>query len=142
MIKNILFLVFIVFQLGSCTTNPKINKVGLERFAYSFASVNPSIAANHLTATGSFKNFGLTDYKSYLNNMNDDLAKDVKENLQIFSIIEISEIRNGYVICIFSTDLKIGFCDNSKCSGLEEKQVGSPDQFKNITKKLKDISCT
>lgn len=126
-----LFILLVVGLSVSCTTKQPAD-TGLsqdeQRIRAVIFSVDSKIWGDYGRANkADYTMFTQTEYNNRLSNLNAPRAQEMKKLLPSFSTKEITAHPGTFVFCGYSPVLKIAFCDDAACQGVEffERQTSS-----------------
>ncbi len=102
-----------------CASSTKMDEQSQKKFLVNFPVINEMIAAKY------FRNFqqyeGLTHayWETLLDSINNERGEEFKKDLAAFDDVRVKAFAKGIVVCAYSNYFEIGFCDNTKCPGVE-----------------------
>lgn len=105
--------------LASCSSTPVMEKALQEKFMSDFEDTNRVIANRYFRNFQQYEGFTLTYWEMILEQLSTDRALTLKKELRSFDIIRARGFEKGIVVCAYSNYFQIGFCDNTRCEGVE-----------------------
>lgn len=115
-----LSLVFILSSLlFGCASSTKMDEQTQKKFLTNFPVINEMIAAKYYR---NFKQYeGLTHayWETLLDSVSNVRGEEFKKDLSAFDDVRVRAFEKGIVVCAYSNYFEIGFCDNTKCPGVE-----------------------
>lgn len=140
--------ILLIFGLSvSCATKQPVD-TGLsqdeQRIRAVIFSVDSKIWGDYGRANrADYTAFNETEYNNRLSSLNAPRAQEMRELLPSFSSKDITAYPGTFVFCGYSPELKIAFCDDAACQGVEffEKQ-STPQIVKTWKSQLPKKQCT
>ena len=122
MIQKLFILLFTTISISCVTTQPINTELSQDeqRIRAVIFSVDSKIWGDYGRASkADYTAFSETEYNNRLSKLNAPRAQEMRDILPSFSIREISAHPGTFVFCGYSPDLRIAFCDDAACQGVE-----------------------
>ncbi|MGE0631192.1 MAG: hypothetical protein AB7O96_02200 [Pseudobdellovibrionaceae bacterium] len=126
---------------GTAEPNPDFN---YDNFLNNLDSTNRKIRADLLLNPKMGKKLttvNLAVYSEKLESYKSTIPNELKNDLKYFEIQTVQGHAKTFVMCGFSQTLKLSFCDDSKCMGIEKKLQGSENKVSELAVDLPSKNC-
>lgn len=117
--RSSLLMILSTITLFSCASSSKMDEQSQRNFLTHFPVINEQIAAKYYRNFQQYEGLTRAYWETLLDSINNERGEEFKKELGAFDDVRVRAFGKGIVVCAYSNYYEIGFCDNSKCAGVE-----------------------
>jgi hypothetical protein len=139
--RSLISLVFLSSLVG-CASAPKMEPAFQEKFKSEFSTSNLAIANKYYRNFQQYEGLSQTYWETILDSLSSDTALGFKKDMRNFDITKVRGFEKGVVVCVYSSYFEIGFCDNTRCDGVEISGITSEKDINEAMAKTLAYICS
>ncbi len=137
-------LIFSLFTLSAigCSSTPVMEKAVQEKFMRDFSSTNLQIANRYYRNFHQYEGFSQTYWETILDQLSSDSALSLKRDIRAFDVIKVRGFEKGTIVCAYSNYFEVGFCDNTRCDGVELQGIKKEFEIPEAMARVAAYTCS